>query len=279
MRAIRALCRVQTNTAQAMATTVKKYTTELAERGVRFFSTEDAIRDVGTSAAGVREQIRRLRDEGELATPMKSLHLIIPAEYRRVGCLPAEQFVDVLMERLDQPYYVALLSAAERHGAAHQRPQAFQVMTTQNHRPVECGRVRIEFTRRRDIERVPTITLNVATGQVRYSTPEATALDLVGYPDAAGGLSNVATVLAELAPSIDPKNLVLAAAISPLAWAQRLGYLLDRLGESNRTAPLADFVAVRARSAALLRRAKKGAPSSRNAKWKLLVNTDVDPDE
>jgi predicted transcriptional regulator of viral defense system len=261
-----------------MARNVEEYARRLAEGGVRFFSTADAIRHVNTSAAVVRKQIRHLRADGEIATAIKSLHLIIPAEYRRVGCLPAEQFVDVLMRHLDQPYYVGLLSAAERHGAAHQRPQAFQVMTTRNHRPVECGRVRIEFTRRRDIERVPTVTLNVATGQVRYSTPEATALDLVGYPDQAGGLNNVATVLAELSPSIDPQRLVLAAAVSPLAWAQRLGYLLDRLGEANRAAPLADFVAVRANSTALLRRARKGAPSTRNAKWKLLVNTDVDPD-
>jgi len=87
-----------------------------------------------------------------------------------------------------------------------------------------------------------------------------------------------ATALTELAPAIDPGKLVLAAAVSPLAWSQRLGYLLDRLGGAGRTAPLADFVAVRARSAALLRRARKGAPSKRNAKWKLLVNADVDSD-
>lgn len=274
-----ALCMSTVNTVQVMTTNVEEYTVELAERGVRSFATEDAINNVETSPDGVRAQIRRLRRKGEIATPIKSLHLIIPAEYRRVGCLPAEQFVDVLMKRLKQPYYVALLSAAERHGAAHQRPQAFQVMTTRNHRPVKCGRIRIEFIRKRDVQRVPTATLNVATGQVRYSTPEATALDLVGYPDHVGGLNNAATVLRELAPLLDPERLVLAATVSPLAWAQRLGYLLDVLGEANRTALLADFVAVRAKSAALLRRARKGAPSRRNAKWKLLINTDVDPDE
>jgi predicted transcriptional regulator of viral defense system len=264
---------------QEMARTVDEFAGSLAEGGVRFFTTDDAIRSVKTSAAVVRKQIRRLRQEGAISTPIKSLHLIINAEYRRLGCLPAEQFIDMLMKHIGQPYYVGLLSAAERHGAAHQRPQVFQVMTNENHRPVECGRVRIEFIRRREIERVPTITLNVATGYVRYSTPEATALDLVGYPDHAGGLNNIATVLSELAPAIDAEKLVLAAAVSPLAWAQRLGYLLDRLSETRRTGALADFVAVRARSTALLRRAKKGSPSTRDPKWKLLVNTDVDPDE
>jgi predicted transcriptional regulator of viral defense system len=267
------------HTPQQMAKNVEEYIIRLAERGEHVFSTEDALRDVTTSPAVVRDQIRRSRSKRVIVTPLKSLHLIIPPEYRRLGCLPAEHFADALMARLGQPYYVGLLSAAERHGAAHQRPQAFQVMTTRNHRSVKCGGVRIEFIRKSGLERVPTVTLNVPTGQVRYSTPEATALDLVGYPDHAGGLDNVATVLRELAVSLDPEKLLQAAAISPLAWAQRLGYILDRLGEVDRTAQLADFVAVRAKSAALLRRAQKGAPSTRSAKWNLLVNADVEPDE
>ncbi len=52
-------------------------------------------------------------------------------------------------------------------------------MTSTNHRPVECGQVRIEFVARRHIERVPWTTINVPTGHVRYATPEVTALDLV----------------------------------------------------------------------------------------------------
>ena len=32
--------------------------------------------------------------------------------------------IDHLMQVWGEPYYVCLLSAAERHGAAHQRPQA-----------------------------------------------------------------------------------------------------------------------------------------------------------
>jgi hypothetical protein len=57
------------------------------------------------------------------------------------------------------------------------------------------------------------------------STPEATALDLVGYQHHAGSLSQVATVLAELAERIDAKALA-KAATTPISWAQRLGYLL-----------------------------------------------------
>ena len=38
---------------------------------------------------------------------------------------------------LDLGYYSGLLSAAEYHGAAHQRPQAFQVFLAKNRRPIQ----------------------------------------------------------------------------------------------------------------------------------------------
>ena len=41
------------------------------------------------------------------------------------------------------------------------------------------------------------------------------------------GLSQIATVLSELAEKIDPAKLAVTAAAAPVPWAQRLGYLLD----------------------------------------------------
>lgn len=74
------------------------------------------------------------------------------------------------------------------------------------------------------------------------SSPEATAFDLVGYPRHSGGLSNVATVLTELAESLDPALLVSLASLSPVPVAQRLGYLLESVGHAECTAALADYV-------------------------------------
>jgi len=45
-----------------------------------------------------------------------------------MGCLPANQFIPLLMDYLKEPYYAGMLTAAEHYGAAHQRPQAFQVL-------------------------------------------------------------------------------------------------------------------------------------------------------
>jgi hypothetical protein len=54
--------------------------------------------------------------------------------------------------------------------------------------------------------------LNTPRGTITVSTPEATALDLVDYQHHAGGLSQVTTVLAELAEKINDEKLAVAAA-------------------------------------------------------------------
>ncbi len=257
----------------------KEYIEDLAAKGRYHFTTDNALEAIGGSGAAVRAQLRRLRDRGRIASPMRSFHVIVPPEYKRLGCLPAEHFVDQLMEKLGEPYYVALLSAAERHGAAHQRPQSLQVMVPKNRPAIECGQVRIVFIARGDLGRMPVVTVNTPRGFVRYSTPEVTALELVGYPHHAGGMNNVATVLSELSEEMDTEKLVEAAKLSPVGWSQRLGYLLELVDQQDLAGTLAPFVEKCARSYTPLRRAEDVAGAERSSKWKLLINIEVDPDE
>lgn len=255
------------------------YVEDLASQGRYCFTTEGAVAALGGSEVAVRAQLRRLKQRGRIASPMRSFHVIVPPEYRRIGCLPAEEFVDQLMAELGEPYYVGLLSAAARHGAAHQRPQALQVIVPTNRPSVECGQARIAFVARRELEKMPTSTFNTARGTVRYATPEVTALELVGYPRQAGGLSNVATVLEELSESLDGEKLVVAAKLCPIGWSQRLGYLFELMQRESLAAALSPFVEEQAKSYAPLRRSGSVARAERVPRWKLLVNADVEPDE
>ena len=256
----------------------RDYIRDLASNGRYHFSTAEAIEVVGGQPPAVRAQLRRLKNQGLLAEPARSFHVIVPPEFARLGCLPAEQFIDQLMRVRGEPYYVALLSAAERHGAAHQRPQACQVMVRKNRAALECGQVRVEFVARGDLEKMDVTRVNTPRGVLRYSTPEVTALELVGYPNHAAGLSNVATVLSELAEEIDACKLLEAAGLSPVSWSQRLGYLLELVGQSALAQKLAPFVEEHARSYTPLRRAASIAGAERNRSWRLVVNVDVDPD-
>ncbi len=226
----------------------------------------------------VRASLRRLKAKGEIADPFRGFHVIVPPEYRRLGCLPAEQFVPQLMEHLGETYYVALLSAAELHGAAHQRPQAFQVMVRTNRRAIECGEVYVQFVARKDMDRTSVVEKKTPRGLLRVASPEATALELVGYADQSGGLDNVASVLAELVESLDAKRLIAEATKSPIAWVQRLGYLLDLTEHRDLADTLASHVKEHAHVVAPLVRATSRAGARRDERWKLAVNASVEPD-
>jgi predicted transcriptional regulator of viral defense system len=250
----------------------------LASRGRYHFSTEQAARELGVSITAARAALRRLKDKGEIADPYRGFHVIVPPQYRRLGCLPAEQFIPQLMAHLHIPYYAGLLTAARYHGATHQQPQIFQVLVQKNRPSIRCGKVAVAFVGRNQADAIPTVSLNTPRGPVAVSAPEATAFDLVGYPRHAGGLSNVATVLVEISEHVDPAWLASRAPLSPIPWAQRLGYLLELVGKTELTEPLAGFVQNRVRETVPLSPAHDAGDAERDERWKLRVNVEVEPE-
>lgn len=257
----------------------REYVANLSARGRYHFTTDEAVRATGRGPSAVRAQLRRLKSYGAIAEPVRSFHIIVPPEYRNRGCLPAEQFIPQLLDLAGEPYYIALLSAAQKHGAAPQRPQVDQVMVRRNRSSIECGRVRVDFVARGDVDRMPVVEFNTPRGVARYSSPEVTALELVGYPKHAAGIGNVVAVLRDLAEELELERLVEAGALSPVSWAQRLGYLLECLGESDLAQGLRPLVRARARSYTPLRRAASRTGAQRNRTWKLIVNVEIEPDE
>jgi len=102
---------------------VADHIADLAARGRYHFTTDEVVAATDSSGTAARAALRRLREKGVIATPYRGFNINVPPEYRRLGCLPAEQFIPQLMAHLGQTYYAALLSAAQFHGAAHQQPQ------------------------------------------------------------------------------------------------------------------------------------------------------------
>lgn len=254
----------------------RDYVARLASSGRYHFSSSDAREALGVSPDAVKLALNRLAKQGLIASPARGFYVIIPPEYRTLGCLPADQFIPALMQRLGQPYYMGLLSAAQYHGAAHHRPQEAQVMVAKSRRPLACGAVRVAFLVRKDIARIPVQPFNTPRGIVLVSTPEATAVDIVGYYDRVGGLDQVATVLAELAENLDAGKLVAAAQMAPIPWAQRLGYLLEMVDALEITAPLKSYVRAHARQTASLLPMASVEGAFRDDGWKLIVNADVE---
>ena len=233
---------------------------------------------LGVSSAASKLALRRLIKKRLVASPARGFYVIVPPEYRSLGCLPADQFIPALMEYRKLRYYAALLSAAQYHGAAHHRPREFHVALARNRRPIACGAVRASFIARRRIAAVPLQRFNTPRGTILVSTPEATAIDLVGYQRRAGGLEQVATVLSELSERIDPERLVVAARTAPVPWAQRLGYLLELVDATDMVASLKVHVRRNARQVTALLPAATNEHASRSDDWRLWINADVEPD-
>ncbi len=254
----------------------REYIAGLAAKGLHHFTVGDMRESLGVSQSAAKLALLRLAKQGLVASPARGFYVILPSEYRRLGCLPADQFIPALMERLGLSYYAGLLSAAQYYGAAHHRPQEFQVFVRKNRRPIQCGSVRVTLVARKRIAEVPIQNFNTPRGTIRVSTVEATAVDLVGYEHHAGGLDQVATILSELAWQIDPERLVAAARTAPVSWAQRLGHLIEFVGAADRVTPLKAYVRKTAKSMTPLLPGASYAKIQEQSDWRLYVNADVD---
>ena len=122
---------------------------DLPAKGEYCFTTAAAKKWLGSSDMAVHSTVQRLRKKGDIAMPYRGFYVIVPPEYRILGCLP-RQFIPLLMDHIGETYYVSLLSATQHHGAAHQRPQVFQVVTAKNKAPLSCGKVRVDFIARKE---------------------------------------------------------------------------------------------------------------------------------
>ena len=256
----------------------RDYIANLAAAGRYHLTVEEMGKALGISRNAAALALNRLSKQALVASPARGFYTIVPPEYKRLGSLPADQFVPALMQWRHTEYYAGLLTAAQYHGAAHHRPQVFQVMLDKNERPIRCGAVRVSFIARKRLREVPVDTFNTPRGAVRVSTPEATAVDLAGYPRHAGGLDQVATVLSELAEKIGSQPLVVAASTAPMPWSQRLGYLLELVGAMDQASGLKNYVRDNARDWTPLvpgRTRKRAKPSE---EWRLYVNAEVEPE-
>lgn len=251
----------------------------LQSQGRYTFTRAEALATLGVSAEAFKKAAQLLTRRRRLASPRRGFCVIVPVEYRVAGAPPASWYIDDLMKAVGAPYYVGVLTAAALHGAAHQAPQEFQVVTTTRQRTVVVGRERIRFLKKRNLARTAVMSLKTPTGAMRVSTPEATALDLLRYVDAAGFLSNIATVLHELAEKCDPSRLVEAAAAGvELPHVQRLGHLLDLVGARSLADPLAAWLAQHRPDWVRLDPTEPTRRARRDERWRLRINARVEPD-
>ena len=257
---------------------IVEFIDSLQATGRYSFTDAEAEAAVAGSHTAVAAALRRQRARGRIVTPRRGFDVIVPTEYREAGSPPAAWFIDDLMRFVRRPYYVALLSAAAVHGAAHQQPMRFQVITDAPLRSAVSGRARLDFHVSSTVDSTPVLQVQTDTGYMRVSTPEATAFDLVRFIEATGGLGNVATVLAELAESLRTEELRAVAMDRPSPEVQRLGYLLDSVGRQDLADPLARALSGRRVRPVVLASGSPRGASAPQPPWRVIVNESVELD-
>jgi predicted transcriptional regulator of viral defense system len=255
-----------------------RFVDDLQAGGRYTFTRAEVEATGGRSRISVQAALRRLKNRGRLVKPRRGFYVVVPVEYRSAGSPPAAWFIDDLMRFLQQRYYVGLLSAAALHGAAHQQPMTFQVLTDRPTRQIRVARVRIEFHVSRRLDCSDAIDVQTETGSMLVATPEQTAYDLVRYPDAAGHLSNVATVISELSENLKPETLLKLAPLFKLSDVQRLGYLLDLVNQGSLADPLSIWLSNKRSRHVLLRSGIKAQKKKADNRWRVIPNEVVEAD-
>lgn len=242
----------------------------------RYWATTAELQEMtGQRDAVLRTSLARLTKEGRVFSPARGFYVVVPSEYRSWKVLPADWFIDGMMKHLGRDYYVGFLNAAALHGASHQAPQTFRVVTTQWLKDRDIERVRLRFTTSEHVADMPTERRTAPTGYITVATPETTVVDLAWRPSLGGGISNVATVIKEIG-KLDTEVLARIAPLRNRATVRRLGWLIERFR------PDLDAHWLR-----VVARPEEGEPTllvpghkrgELDRRWGLRINATVEPD-
>lgn len=209
---------------------LSEYIKNSRAKGRLVFTTDQAMTDLQISKNALYCAVYKLKKKKDIISIAKHLYLIVPPEYQSVGSLPAEELLPLLMTHWKAHYYVCGLSAAYYHGASHQKPQTYQVMSDNQIKGIQFGKVKIDFFCKKEL--IPWLVEKkmVRTGYLTISSPELTLYDLFSNRRLSGGLNQTATVLSELIESLDANRLLqIIEEIKEHAWWQRLGYMLSHI--------------------------------------------------
>ncbi|HQS83346.1 MAG: hypothetical protein B7Y25_00310 [Alphaproteobacteria bacterium 16-39-46] len=265
---------------------LQSYIKDIRKDGKRCFTILDIVEKFHVSNSHARVALHRLLKTGDLISPARGLYVIVPPEHQPHGSIPPQELVPLVMQYLGAHYYVALLSAGLFHGATHQKPARFQVISDKRIKhPSTFGDVEIDYIYKKYVLELPTQDFTVSTGYLKLATPELVALDLLEYPNHAGGLNHIATVFSELIENLDPIKLINLAKDTHAEYQlQRIGYILDHIDVMDE--PGAEIMID-----ALARHVQENKPSylplaseisktgyARCKKWRIIENSEIESD-
>lgn len=262
---------------QTTYNSIEDYLHKVQSKG-RFTLTLDELKsNFDSSEKAILQNIFRLKSKNLLAQVRKEFYVILPPQYSNRGMIPPSLFIGDMMEYLRREYYVGLLSAAALHGAGHQQPMQFQVITKKPPlRSIKNKKLDLHFYVKNKWQTEDIIEKKTETGYILVSSPALTAFDLVRYHKKIGGLNRVMPILEELVESIKATELNRTAKYQKVPDMQRLGYILERLGSKQLSSTLHKKIDQEPLREIPISLAHKNRDGKLNSKWNVIINTELE---
>ncbi|MDR3189362.1 MAG: type IV toxin-antitoxin system AbiEi family antitoxin [Prevotellaceae bacterium] len=261
------------------AVSIEKYLQQVRARGRYSFTLDELRQRTSLSYRSVKQNLYYLKSKKYIAQIRQGFYVILFPEYTGMGTVPVYQYIGHLMKSLDKPYYIGLLSAAALHGAAHQKVMVDYIVT-QNPAPrnINSKNDKLFFISKNELLTEGIIQKKSRVGYINVSSPELTAFDLLDQIRRFG-LNHITTVLQELHEVMKASPLKKIALLNNnTANIQRLGYILENFTEGQKLADaLYKMVENQKLSYIPLSPVKKRV-GTYDTKWKIIVNTEIDPD-
>ena len=268
---------------------LEQFADDRLAQGRLYFLRNDALAALALKPQTLAASVTRMIKKHKLANPRHGFYLILRPEDQISGAPDPVRWIDALMKYQGIDYRIALLRAAAFHGASHQAAMVFQVIVPRQLRGIELGRHRLQFIYQSPkafalANQVPALDqIKSDTGFAKVSGVELTLLDCTRYFHQAGGINGVAQIAKDISAKADPRLFGKLAALYENATVRRLGYLLDRMGNTRLANALEPF-AKKAKALVSLDPAVRpliaslGKSHEKSTKWKLIVNEDIEVD-
>jgi predicted transcriptional regulator of viral defense system len=265
------------NNTKATYQYLDSYLTEVRAQGRYAFTIDELRNHFGWSPNALNQTLYRAKQRGDIALIRSGFHVIIPPEYLKQGIIPPYLYLDDLMKSLDKLYYVGLLSAAALHGAAHQQPTGYTVIT-QSPAPRSVEKLGIMFFSKREFVKDGIVQKKTPAGYIDVSSPELTALDFFDYLHKFG-INRIATILQELSEEMKSAALSkIAKQYLNTAAIQRLGYVLEHVTETGKLLDTLHKTLEKRAIFPVPLSPQKGKQGEIDHKWKVIKNMGIEAD-
>ena len=244
------------------------------------FTMEELIIGVPKSIKNIRKDLDRLKEKGEIVNIRRGFYTILPPEYQSMGVIPVDFYIDELMAYISKTYYVGLFSAAMYHGAAHQQPQEFYVISkSPKPRKIKNDNFLINFSEKKNFPVYGIEDKKTETGYFKISSKELTFLDLIYFEQSIGGYSRIITILEELMESLNLNRMRDAVKNDfPISTFQRAGFIAENILANNKLAGIFETKLAKAKPKTVLLKSSGQQIGDKDDKWKVLINTQIDSD-